>query len=49
MEHIEVIVDATCGSQEYTEDCEVCCNPILFKIQVDGLNILNLEALKENE
>lgn len=48
MEQIEVVVDSTAGSQEYTEDCEVCCNPIIFKIVMDGARVLNIEAEKEN-
>lgn len=49
MEQIEIVIDITAGSQEYTEDCEVCCSPILIKIKIDGNEVLNIEALKENE
>ena len=48
LEQIEIIVDTTAGSQEYTEDCEVCCNPILFRIRMDGDEIKDIEALREN-
>lgn len=34
-EKITVLIDASCGSQEYYEDCSVCCSPILFTIAVD--------------
>ncbi len=29
-EPITVLLDPTVPSQEYIEDCEVCCNPILI-------------------
>ena len=48
LEQIEVVVDVTAGNQEYTEDCEVCCNPILLRIKVDGCSVVDIEALREN-
>jgi hypothetical protein len=32
-QQIEIAVERVLGSQEYTEDCHVCCRPILFKIE----------------
>lgn len=29
-------VDVTAGSQEYYEDCQVCCNPVALHIHVDA-------------
>jgi len=49
LEQIELIVDHSAGSQAYTEDCEVCCHPILVKFRIGGNQILNIELLKENE
>ncbi|MDR9466844.1 CPXCG motif-containing cysteine-rich protein [Marinospirillum sp.] len=34
---LELAVDTSAGSQEYIEDCEVCCAPISVAIQV-GMN-----------
>ena len=34
-EALEVIVDRSGGSQEYVEDCSVCCNPIVLSIRLD--------------
>jgi hypothetical protein len=34
-ETFETSVDASGGSQEYIEDCQVCCRPIVFQIEVD--------------
>ena len=32
-EQIEIAVERLEGRQEYTEDCHVCCRPILFQIE----------------
>ena len=29
-------VDISAGSQDYWQDCQVCCCPILFELTVDG-------------
>ena len=34
-ETFETSVDASGGGQEYIEDCQVCCRPIVFQIEVD--------------
>ena len=35
-EEIVVPIDATAGSsQEYVEDCPVCCNPNLIHLEID--------------
>lgn len=34
-ETFETGVDASAGAQEYIEDCQVCCRPIVFQIEVD--------------
>lgn len=31
-------VDLSAGSQTYTEDCSVCCQPILVHLRVDDLD-----------
>lgn len=33
-EQISVLVDPSLPSQQYVEDCEVCCNPISVNIEV---------------
>lgn len=34
-ETIAIDVDLSVGSQRYTEDCSVCCQPILVHLHVD--------------
>jgi len=34
-ETIGILIDCSVDSQEYIEDCQVCCRPILFDVAVD--------------
>lgn len=33
-EHIDVLIDASVMQQNYIEDCQVCCCPIEFDVEV---------------
>ena len=33
-ESLETVVDLSCGSTSYIEDCQVCCQPIEFRLEV---------------
>lgn len=35
-EALDTLVDASGGSQQYIEDCQVCCSPIEFLLEVDA-------------
>lgn len=35
-EQVETTVDLSGGDQQYIEDCQVCCRPIVFTLQVQG-------------
>ena len=43
-EAVSILVDVSQHFQNYIEDCEVCCNPIEFKIQCSAQTIIHLEA-----
>ena len=47
-EVIQVVVDCSINSQEYIEDCQVCCRPINISIAINGENV-QLHATHENE
>jgi len=47
-ESVETSVDLSGGDQIYIEDCQVCCRPISFNLQVDGEEWM-LETRAENE
>jgi hypothetical protein len=49
-ETFETEIDASGGSQEYVEDCYVCCRPIVFRIEAgpDG-ELISVETEREND
>ncbi len=34
-ESFETVIDLSAGSAAYVEDCQVCCQPIEFRVEVD--------------
>jgi hypothetical protein len=49
-ESFETNVDASGGSQEYIEDCYVCCRPIVFHVEADADgSVLALETRREED
>jgi hypothetical protein len=47
-ERLESRVDLTVGEGQYIEDCEVCCRPIEFTLEVEedgGLRALRVQRL----
>ncbi|HEX2584337.1 MAG TPA: CPXCG motif-containing cysteine-rich protein [Steroidobacteraceae bacterium] len=49
-ESYETPVDLTGGSFEYIEDCQICCQPIMLKVEVsvDG-ELMNVASQQLNE
>ena len=41
---ISMLIDSSISSQKYIEDCEVCCNPIELKIEIEEGEIMVFEA-----
>jgi len=49
-EAFETAVDSSGGSQDYIEDCPVCCRPIEFHLQVNNCNeILSLTTRRDDD
>jgi hypothetical protein len=49
-ESFETNVDASSGSQEYVEDCYVCCRPIVFRLEADADGeLMSLETRREQD
>ena len=48
-EALEVLIDPQEAGQQYTEDCQVCCKPILFNVGVDDMGNLSVSVQDENE
>ena len=47
-ESIEIIVDCSVEHQEYVEDCEVCCQPIIMSIAVSMDGQPEVNVTREN-
>ena len=45
-EPIELLVDCSIPMQQYIEDCEVCCRPIMISVTIDqdGQSSLSLRS-----
>lgn len=48
-ETIALELDLSAGSQDYTEDCSVCCQPILVRLRVAGGGGYTVDAEREND
>jgi hypothetical protein len=48
-ESINVLVDLSVPEQEYVEDCQVCCRPIVLSVAVIGDSDAQVSARPENE
>lgn len=48
-EAIDVLIDIQDAGQQYIEDCQVCCRPILFNIEIDSTGNLVITVRDENE
>ena len=48
-ERFTVLIDASVEQQEYVEDCEVCCRPIDFVIEVDEQGAATVQARSQQE
>lgn len=41
-----MLMDLSVPAQEYVEDCEVCCNPIMISFQVENNEISYFDAFQ---
>lgn len=48
-ESFETQVDTSSGSTRYIEDCQVCCQPIEFTIEVDDSGALSAVTLRRSD
>ena len=46
MQYFEI--DPSVENQEYVEDCQICCNPILIRVLV-GFDDIEIQTAKEDE
>ncbi|AFL83992.1 hypothetical protein Belba_1369 [Belliella baltica DSM 15883] len=43
-EEISMLLDPSIVRQQYIEDCEVCCNPIELRFEVEESGLIYFEA-----
>lgn len=48
-ETLDISIDPSVAEQQYVEDCQVCCQPILLRVVIDDNLIPHVEARAENE
>ena len=48
-EAIGILIDASISSQQYIEDCQVCCRPITLSVEVDEDGAIAVRASGEND
>jgi hypothetical protein len=48
-ETISILVDHSLDEQEYVEDCQVCCRPIIFNVFIDNAGDAAVGVRPENE
>lgn len=44
-----MVVDHSLGDQEYVEDCQVCCRPMVLRVVIDADGDASVAARYENE
>lgn len=48
-ERIGILIDCSVEQQQYTEDCQVCCSPMLLSIEIDADgHIVAVDVQQEN-
>jgi len=47
-ESFTVLVDCSMDEQNYIEDCQVCCQPIVLDVNITGEKVM-LQARREDE
>jgi len=48
-ESFETQVDTSAGSARYVEDCQICCKPIEFSLEVDHAGLLQSLSTLRND
>ena len=48
-ESIEIAIDASAGGQDYIEDCQVCCRPIVIAVAFDPQGLPQVTLRRDDE
>lgn len=48
-EKITLVIDCSAGPQQYIEDCQVCCQPMIVRVTIDEGGYPQVEVLRDDE
>ncbi len=48
-EKIPLLIDCSAGSQEYIEDCQVCCRPIRLLVRIGAEGTLEVTSRTDSD
>ena len=48
-EPLDILIDGSIEQQEYIEDCQVCCRPMIIRLSICGNGEIRVEARHEDE
>lgn len=48
-EQIVLLVDGSAGTQEYIEDCQVCCRPMNVRVVIDDAGFPEVGVFRDDE
>jgi len=48
-ESITLLIDPSIPQQAYIEDCQVCCQPIEVRVELQDGEIVEIHAFQDNE
>lgn len=48
-ERIVLLIDDSVASQDYIEDCQVCCRPMNLRVTVDEEGVPQVEVHREDD
>jgi len=48
-ESFTVLIDPSIEQQSYIEDCQVCCQPIEFRVVIDNGELSEISVSQDNE
>ena len=43
-EKVSMLLDISVSCQSYIEDCEICCNPLEFTIEIHDNNLISFSV-----
>lgn len=48
-EPLDLMIDGSAGDQQYTEDCQVCCQPMVVRALLDEQGLPSVEVFREDD